>query len=329
MLRRWVVIAPPDSERSRRGATLLLERASSPAQATAVGHQAAGCGRVMNGTPSLVDLETVEAEAWVALQLSLPASIQQTLGIHVRRRDDALVFIASGTREMAINKTMGLGLHVPLSEHTLDAVIADYTAAGADRFIIQWHPDAQPAASPSWLAARGFVLLSRIAKHCRPISQSELLPALPPALQIDEIAVTEAQTFEAVVARALGVPIGLEAGIRSTLGQPGWRYYLARDHGRPIAGGAYCVRGAHAWFGFGATLETDRRRGAQTSLLVRRMRDAAADGCVWASAETLLSTAERPNQSYGNLRRLGFVCAYERPNYLLELRPSASTSRPS
>jgi hypothetical protein len=283
----------------------------------------------MDRAPSLVDLEIVEAEAWVALQLSLPANIQQTLGIHVRRRDDAVLFIASGTRELAINKAMGLGLRMPLTEQTLDAVVADYTAAGAERFIIQWHPSAQPAEALNWFTARGFVLLSRMAKLCCPISESEMPPQIVPAFQIDEIAATEAQTFEAVVARALGVPVGLEGGIRSTLGQPGWRYYLARDQGRPIAGGAYYMRGQYSWFGFGATLESDRRRGAQTALLARRMHDAAADGCLWASADTLVGTAERPNQSYRNMHRMGFVTSYERPNFVLELRPAASPSRPS
>lgn len=40
--RRWVVIAPPGSDRNSGGTTLLLARASSPEQATVVGNQAAG-----------------------------------------------------------------------------------------------------------------------------------------------------------------------------------------------------------------------------------------------------------------------------------------------
>jgi hypothetical protein len=271
------------------------------------------------------ELESTEAEAWVQLQLSLPVEIRRRLGIDVRRRDDAVLFIATGSRELAINKVMGLGLRTPLTEHALDTMIAEYAAAGVQRFIIQWHPNAHPAEALGWFSSRGFVLLSRTAKLCRPISE-DAPPDLESSLQIDEIAPNEAEIFESVVARPLGVPLGLEAGIRSTLGHPGWRYYLARDAGRPIAGGAFFARGQHAWFGLGATIDTDRRRGAQSALLARRMRDAATDGCVWASADTLVETAERPNQSYRNMRRMGFVTAYERPSFVLELTPPASPS---
>jgi hypothetical protein len=98
---------------------------------------------------------------------------------------------------------------------------------------------------------------------------------------------------------------------------------------RPIAGAALYVRGQQGWFGLGATMESDRRRGAQTALLARRLRDAAADGCVWASADTLVDTADRPNPSYRNMRRAGFATLYERPNFLVDLRGSQSTARPS
>lgn len=267
--------------------------------------------------PSLVELEAVEIEAWVQLQCRLPTATSARLGVEVLRRHDSVLFIASGTRELAINKVMELGLRTPLTEQALDNVMATYAKASVERFIIQWHPGAQPTEALDWFAARGFVLVSKLAKLYRPLSVSDALQETPPSLTIDEIAPQEADVFEAVVARALGVPVGLEAGISSTIGQPGWRYYLARDAGRPIAGGASYVRGEYAWLGFGATIESERRRGAQTALLARRMVDAAADGCKWVSADTLAETVTRPNQSYRNMCRMGFVTAYERPNFLL------------
>ena len=275
-----------------------------------------------NQHPSLVELEAIETEAWVQLQQSLPTAIQTRLGVAVHRHHDAVLFIASGSPELAINKVMGLGLHTPLTESALDAVVAAYADAAAERFIIQWHPEAQPVAALDWFAARGFVLVSRLAKLCRPLHGAHAQQDVNCAFQIDEISVKEAETFERVVARSLGVPVGLEAGIRSTIGHSGWRYYLARDSGRPIAGGASFVRGQHAWLGFGATIESDRGRGAQTALLARRMRDAATDGCSWVSADTLVETVTRPNQSYRNMCRMGFVTAYERPNFLLSPRAS-------
>jgi hypothetical protein len=139
-------------------------------------------------------------------------------------------------------------------------------------------------------------------------------------LTVAEIGPSDAIPFERVVAAALGVPEGLGAGIRSTIGLPGWRYYLVLDDDRPIAGAALYVRGRVAWCGLGATIETDRRRGAQSALLAHRLRDAAADGCEWVSADTLAETAELPSQSYRNMRRAGFALLYERPTFLRDLR---------
>jgi hypothetical protein len=139
---------------------------------------------------------------------------------------------------------------------------------------------------------------------------------------VREIGPDDAQTFENVVAAPLGVPDGLGVGIRSTIGLPGWRFYLVYDGHRPIAGSALYVQGRMAWCGLGATIESDRRRGAQAALLARRLRDAAADGCEWASADTLAATVDKPSQSYRNMQRAGFTTLYDRPNYLLDLRSS-------
>jgi hypothetical protein len=75
-----------------------------------------------------------------------------------------------------------------------------------------------------------------------------------------------------------------------------------------------------AWCGLGATIESDRRRGAQAALLARRLHDAANDGCEWVSADTLAEMTDRPSQSYRNMTRAGFTTLYDRPNYLLDLR---------
>ena len=135
-------------------------------------------------------------------------------------------------------------------------------------------------------------------------------------LDVLEIGPERARLYEEVVARPLGVPPELGPGICSTLGHPGWRFYLAFDGERPVAGGASYRDGDCAWFGLAATRSDDRRRGAQTALLRRRLEDAAGDGCRWATADTPADTPERPNPSYQNMRQLGFALLYERPNYL-------------
>ncbi len=74
---------------------------------------------------------------------------------------------------------------------------------------------------------------------------------------------------------------------------------------------------AGGYLGPAVTLESHRGRGAQSALIARRLREAAALGVDLVTVETAAETDERPVvQSYRNLRRLGFEEAYRRPNYL-------------
>jgi hypothetical protein len=272
--------------------------------------------------PSAVDVESIEAEAWAELQLNLPADLRSRLGVSVQRRNGAVLLIASNSPTLPINRVIGLGLVGPLDEQQLDEIIHEYSAAGVGRFIVQWSPSAEPAVAREWFIGRGFTMLPRpIAKVFRRAGATNALVA-DPLLTVTEIGPGDAQTFEDLVAAPLGLPEGLGPGIRSTIGLPGWRFYLVYDGHRPIAGSALYVRGRMAWCGLGATIESDRRRGAQAALLARRLHDAAVDGCEWVTADTLAETTDRPNQSYRNMQRAGFTTLYNRPNYLLDLRPS-------
>jgi hypothetical protein len=280
--------------------------------------------------PSAADIELIEAEAWSELQSSLPRVLQVRFGIRVARIGGGVALLASGSDTLAINRTIGMGLRGGCCDADLHAVTAEYAAAGIERFVIQWSPAASARYTAEWFAARGFTVLSRMAKVWRrtsaAIGESSSAFSYDRGLVVSEIGPREADVFERLVARPLGVPDGLEAGVRSTIGQPGWRFYLVRDGERPIAGAALYARGHHAWLGLCATLESDRGRGAQMALLQRRLRDAAADGCTWVSADTVAETSDRPNRSYRNMRRAGFSLLYERPNYLMDRRdPVAET----
>lgn len=270
--------------------------------------------------PSAADVELIEAEAWAELQLNLPADFQTRMGISVQRRNGAVLLIASNSPTLSINRVIGLGLVAALTEKELDEVVDAYSSCGVERFIVQWSPAAEPAIAREWLFARGFNVLPRaITKVYRRAGPTHALVA-DPLLRVTEIGRDDAQVFEDVVAAPLGVPDGLGVGIRSTIGLPGWRFYLVYDGQRPIAGSALYVRGRMAWCGLGATIETDRRRGAQAALLARRLHDAALDDCEWVTADTLAETTERASQSYRNMTRAGFTTLYDRPNYLLDLR---------
>jgi len=271
--------------------------------------------------PSLAaEIELVEAEAWAELQLSAAPEFRERYGIQVQRIGGAVLLLASGSSTLAINRVIGLGLVAPLDEALLDEILGAYAAAGVERFVIQWSPEAIPAQATDWFAQRGYRLVSKNVKVYRRADTVPNDPTIDSCLRIELIGPEDAETFERIVARPLGVPDGLGPGIRSTIGRRGWRFYLAYDDGRPIAGAALYAHDKHAWCGLGATIESDRKRGAQTALLARRLSDAAALGCEWVSADTVAETADRPNPSYRNMRRVGFSELYERPNFLVQQR---------
>ncbi|HKW12556.1 MAG TPA: hypothetical protein VJO33_19365 [Gemmatimonadaceae bacterium] len=266
------------------------------------------------------EIELVEAEAWAELQLSLAPEFRKQYGIQVQRVGGAVLLLATGSSTLAINRVIGLGFTTPLNECQLDGIIAAYASAGVERFVIQWSPEAIPLEATEWFAQRGYRLVSKNVKVYRRAGALPNDPTIDSRLRVKQIGPEDAETFERIVARPLGVPEGLGPGIRSTIGRREWRFYLVHDDARPIAGAALYTRGKHAWCGLGATIESDRKRGAQTALLARRLSDAAALGCEWVSADTVAETADRPNSSYRNMRRVGFSELYERPNFLVQHR---------
>ena len=271
----------------------------------------------MSSDSLAAEIELVEAAAWARLQRALPPEFQSQYGIQVRSAGSAIMLLASRSSTLTINRVIGLGLDAPLEQGELDSIVDTFAEAGVERFVIQWSPRAKPAQAPEWFENRGYRLVSSNVKLYR--------RATPPleespescGLLVEEIGPADAETFERIVATPLGVPDGLGPGVRSAVGQADWKYYLVFDERRPIAGAALFVEGEHAWFGLAATIESDRRRGAQAALLTRRLNDAAALGCTWVSADTIAETPGRRNQSYHNMLNAGFAVLYERPNYLV------------
>src|SRR5699024_8755589 len=117
-----------------------------------------------------------------------------------------------------------------------------------------------------------------------------------------------------IVGSQLSVPERVRPAIVSTIGQPGWHFYFAVADDRPVAGAAMYTGRDGAWFGWAATLPEYRNRGAQTALLVRRIRDAEQAGCRWISAEAI-PESQAPNPSLWNMKRLGLRELYHRPLY--------------
>lgn len=113
------------------------------------------------------------------------------------------------------------------------------------------------------------------------------------------------------------MPDQLQPWVGSLVGRPNWYHYLTWSEQEPVAAAALFVQADIGWLGITGTLPTARRRGAQSALMARRLRDGAELGCRWFVTETGQDLPERPNPSFHNMLRAGFAVAYHRPNFLL------------
>ncbi len=256
--------------------------------------------------------ELGEARAMADMYAALPPDLQQGLGAQCEWVGGAVVLRMQEVPHILFNRVIGLGLDEPASEAVLDAVLARYETHIAPA-AVQISPTAQAADLPGWLEARGFHREDSWLKLGRGVAPP---PDAPTDLRVDRIGAEQAPAFAAVFAEVFGIPDPLQAWIAGCVERPGWWHYVAFDGDTPAATGALYVADGIGWLGLAATRPTARRRGAQGAIIARRIQDAATLGCRWLVVETALDTADQPNPSTHNLRRVGFQDLYARPNYI-------------
>ena len=100
-------------------------------------------------------------------------------------------------------------------------------------------------------------------------------------------------------------------GFEASAGRAGYTHYLAFDGVRPIASAALVQFERIGYLTYAQTNESDRGRGAQSALIVRRSEDARRLGCTSIVSQTL-TMLER---SLANLQRCGFRELYEQEVY--------------
>ena len=256
--------------------------------------------------------EMGEAAAAADLQLALPADLAADLGAQLHTVGGAVVLIVARVPQILLNRVIGLGVAEPAGEALVDQVVDLYRAAGVPP-AVQLSPGAQPPELGAWLAARGLHPDDHWIKLVRGVE-----PPLEPVtdLRVERIGPAQAPAFAATFGVVFGLPDPLRVWIECSVGRPGWQHYLAFDGDQPVATGALFVYEQIGWLGVAATLRSHRRRGAQSALIARRIRDAAALGCRRLTVETGDDTSAQPGPSLRNLLHMGFEVAYLRPNYV-------------
>jgi hypothetical protein len=101
-----------------------------------------------------------------------------------------------------------------------------------------------------------------------------------------------------------------------SVGAPGFHHFMAFDSGAPIATALLYVMDELGYLGTAFTGETFRGRGAQQTLIAKRIETAATLGCRILVSETLSFLGV----SLGNLQKAGFRTIFEKEVYEAKLK---------
>jgi hypothetical protein len=257
--------------------------------------------------PSFAALEDAEAESWTEAHEQASPSYKERVGFRIQRVAGALSIFA---REdlAAFNRVWLPGEADVVTPRALFEVIEFARSLGRARFLVH---------CPTWAACstlmmeHGFAQRPPVEKLFRRACAN--VPDGP--LRVEQVGAEQAELAGRMITEGYDLEPWMHEGYSSTIGRPGWKHYFAFDGGQPVATAAMRVRGEFAWLGFATTFASHRGRGAQLSLLYRRVRDAAEAGCQWVIAEAMPDGPSLRNQL-----RAGFEIAYERPNYTIDLR---------
>lgn len=261
--------------------------------------------------------ELGEAEFVLHRVATASAATKERLGIRTARIGGGIVSVMSNDPAGGFfNVCVGLGQTEPVTEAVVDEVTAFASEGGAPSVCFQVAPGADPVDWPDLFAAKGL-----IGSHSW-VKFATLDPAVPPYetdLRIDTLGPNDAEMFGQVFVNGFGMPtgVGLEEWSAEfpTFGDA-WTTYGAWDGDELVAAANLFVCDEAAVLAGAATLPAARGRGAQTALMSRRISDARARGARWITCETGAETPGSRNPSLHNMRRLGLVERYERPNWI-------------
>lgn len=256
--------------------------------------------------------ERVEVDGFRDAWRAAPAGLALEHGIeHLDLAGAICTAVATMPDSRMFNRVIGLGLNRAATEDDLDEAAGFFERLGVEWFV-SLSPHAQPPEVRDWLEERGFAADYAWAKFTRGLDDP---PATETCLAVEEVGDDLAGAFGEIVQRGYELPQWSAEWLASVAVRSDWRCYVALDGDEPAGAGAFCVSEGVGYLGFAATLPQHRRKGAQSAILARRIRDAREAGCELLVTETGDRVEGRPSNSYRNIERAGFELAYVRPNY--------------
>ena len=236
------------------------------------------------------------------------------VGVELHRSGNTLARI-DRSEGGVLNRVSSLGLIEPATEDQLDAIVELYRRSGVKGVSVNVSPIAKPDLLDGWLEARGFkrggnaAKIYRRAGNPRPV-ETNLRVAQVTAANVADLAIALEDGF--------GMMRGRGAVVAAAAGKPGWRWFVAYDGEQPVAAGGLFAHEGVGWLGYGATIPSHRKRGAQGAIIAARVAAAGEMGCEWVTSETAEDRPDAPVSSYHNMIRNGFELLFLRPAYALK-----------
>lgn len=258
-------------------------------------------------------VEYSEARAYASLIQAAPKPFLERHGLLAFSVDSAVALVSPPvTNTLNMNRVIGLGVSEPATEAIVGKIVQLYGDHGLS-FAVEVGPFARPKEIAGWLRARRIRRAVATAMHYRVANPVE---AGTGPLSAERAPHSARQIVADICCQVFRMPPTVHTLIAGTADIPGWRHWIAYAGDRPVAAALSYVSDGVAWFGWDATLPEFRGRGAQSSLIVQRLNDAARAGCRYVTTETAMNTKANTDPSYVNYERLGFSLAYERATYV-------------
>jgi GNAT superfamily N-acetyltransferase len=200
-----------------------------------------------------------------------------------------------------MNRVHLCGAENGLTSQGIARLIELFASRNVKRFFVWLSPGPRMGAARDWLETHG---LSRIRRTGYPTlwRRDGSVTPFRTDLEVREVGLDE------VVAARDQLGEAMWPGYLRSAGKPGFFHYMAFDGARPVAIAALCIFEDIGYLMSAATMESDRKRGAQQALIAARIARAEQSGCSIQVSETLYMI----EHSLRNLQRAGFEEAYEK-----------------
>lgn len=263
------------------------------------------CGRsvtICGMDPKTLALKMRRLQSWMEPGVSSPAGVRHQFDRPPFGRAEVTVDSTSMAPAASYNRNQIClcGTEGGLTFEGLNEMIGLFVAQGVSRFFVWLSPGPDIGLVREWLAALAFVKVPwtryPTLAHC-----DRSVPPVRSHLIIREVG------SDAIALAGSDLKEVMMDGFAESIGREGFRHYFACDADRPVAMGALVHFEDIGYLTYAATIESYRRRGAQSALIAHRVAQAHALGCTQIVSQTLTMLTD----SLANLQRAGFREIYE------------------